>query len=248
MSILSQIGVVVLIVFIILILMRSNKTLEEVSKEGEHFVDEWDLRQQRKAERLIEKEQKKHGEEYAGESRESDGKGDLGESRESDGEADFEKRWEPYEEDDIRGCQEPIEKIPLEEVQDNRSKKIISMNVYKNAGITLIEMDEQHHPVRQVKVDQLPFYIGRSTKNQLVLDDLCVARMHCRIVEKDGAFLLQDVGSANKLFVNGRVEDQVILKNRLTVYIGNVEFQVEMGVPRSGRTQIYQDAGEYYYE
>ena len=64
MSILSQIGVVVLIAFIILILIRSNKTLEEVSKEGEHFVDEWDLRQQRKAERLIEKEQKKHRIEY----------------------------------------------------------------------------------------------------------------------------------------------------------------------------------------
>ena len=72
--------------------------------------------------------------------------------------------------------------------------------------------------------------------------------MHCRIVEKDGVFLLQDVGSANKLYANGRVEDQVILRDKLTVYIGNVEFQVEMGTARSSQTQLYQNAGEYYYE
>ena len=187
MSILSQIGVVVLIAFIILILIRSNKTLEEVSKEGEHFVDEWE-------------------------------------------------------------SGNPAEAIRTEMVQENRNDKIISMHAYKNAGITLIQLNEQHHPVRRVKVDHLPFYIGRSTKNQLVLDDLCVARMHCRIVEKDGVFLLQDVGSANKLYANGRVEDQVILRDKLTVYIGNVEFQVEMGTARSSQTQLYQNAGEYYYE
>ena len=59
MSILSQIGVVILIIFIILILIRSNKTLEDVAKEGEHFVDEWDLRQQKMAERLLQKEERK---------------------------------------------------------------------------------------------------------------------------------------------------------------------------------------------
>lgn len=242
MSILSQIGVVVLIAFIILILIRSNKTLEEVSKEGEHFVDEWDLRQQRKAERLIEKEQKKHRIEYN-----EDGWEDEEESEDSwedEKEEESEDSWK----DDAWERRYPVENPGTEVVPDSRNDKIISMHAYKNAGITLIELDEQHHPVRRVKVDQLPFYIGRSTKNQLVLDDLCVARMHCRIVEKDGVFLLQDVGSANKLFVNGRVEDQVVLRDKLTVYIGNVEFQVEMSMARSSQTQLYQNAGEYYYE
>ena len=231
MSILSQIGVVILIAFIILILIRSNKTLEEVSKEGEDFVDEWDLRQQRKAERLIEKEQKKHRIEY----------------NEDNWEEESEESTDSWEED-VWESGNPAEAIRTEMVQENRNDKIISMHAYKNAGITLIQLNEQHHPVRRVKVDHLPFYIGRSTKNQLVLDDLCVARMHCRIVEKDGVFLLQDVGSANKLYANGRVEDQVILRDKLTVYIGNVEFQVEMGAARSSQTQLYQNAGEYYYE
>ena len=167
MSILSQIGVVVLIAFIILILIRSNKTLEEVSKEGEHFVDEWDLRQQRKAERLIEKEQKKHRIEYNEDNWEE-------ESEEStdNWEEESEESTDSWEED-VWESGNPAEAIRTEMVQENRNDKIISMHTYKNAGITLIQLNEQHHPVRRVKVDHLPFYIGRSTKNQLVLDDLC---------------------------------------------------------------------------
>lgn len=210
MSILSQIGVVILIAFIILILIRSNKTLEEVSKEGEHFVDEWDMRQQRKAERLIEKEEKKL------ESRLS-----LNNQTETDVEPDF-----PEEAD----------------------RKIISMDSYKNTGITLAELNENNQVVRRIKVDRLPFTIGRSSENHLVLDDLCVARKHCRIVERDGQFFLEDVGTANKLFVNGRMTEQVILTNQLKVYIGNVEFCVEINAGRSQRTQLYQNTGEYYYE
>ena len=59
MSILSQIGIVVLIGCIIFILIRSNKTLKEASEEGEHFVDEWALRQQKKEERALEKEERR---------------------------------------------------------------------------------------------------------------------------------------------------------------------------------------------
>ena len=126
--------------------------------------------------------------------------------------------------------------------------KIISMDSYKNPGITLVELDENNQVIRRVRVDKLPFTIGRSTENQLVLDDLCVARKHCRIVERGGQFILEDVGTANKLFVNGKMEEWVVLGDQLKIYIGNVEFLVEMGAERSHRTQLYQNAGEYYYE
>lgn len=227
MSILSQIGVVILIAFIILILIRSNKTLEEVSKEGEHFVDEWDLRQQRKAERLIEKEEKKHQKKLS-----------LSEKSQSDfiEEAEMEEAWDEEP--------EQYEKEPGRK----ENPKIVSMENYRNPGITLIEYDENNQVVRRVKVDRIPFTIGRSTENQLVLDDLCVARKHCRIVEKDGQFILEDVGTANKIFVNGRMEEKVPLRNQLKMYIGNVELLVEMGMERSHRTQLYQSVGEYYYE
>ena len=59
MSIISQIGVVFLIVFIVLVLIRSNKNLKKASEEGENFVDEWALRQEKKEEIKQKREEKK---------------------------------------------------------------------------------------------------------------------------------------------------------------------------------------------
>ena len=127
-------------------------------------------------------------------------------------------------------------------------EKIISMDQYKNTGITLVQLDEGHRPAARVRVTKLPFTIGRSEENMLVLDDLCVARKHCRIVEQNGTFILEDVGTANKIFAGGAVTDHVVLADQSTFYIGNVEFRVEMSMSRSGHTHLYQGAGERYYE
>ena len=59
MSIISQIGVVILIAFIVLVLIRSNKNLKKASEEGESFVDEWALRQEKKEEIRQKREEKK---------------------------------------------------------------------------------------------------------------------------------------------------------------------------------------------
>lgn len=212
MSILSQIGVLILIGCIIFILIRSNKTLEKASEEGEHFVDEWALRQQKKEERRLEKKL-------------------LCETQE-----------ECLKEEN----KEELTQTEQQEYTDN--KKIISMDHYKNPGIILVQLDETHRPVERVRVTKLPFTIGRSEENMLVLDDLCVARKHCRIVDKDGSFVLEDVGTANKIFAGGTITDHVVLNDQLTFYIGNVEFRVEMSGVRSGNTHLYPGAGERYYE
>ena len=59
MSIISQIGVVILIAFIVLVFIRSNKNLKKASEEGENFVDEWALRQEKKEEIKQKREEKK---------------------------------------------------------------------------------------------------------------------------------------------------------------------------------------------
>lgn len=251
MSILSQIGIVVLIGCIIFILIRSNKTLEEASKEGEQFVDEWDLRQQRKAERLLERQEEKQKKQE--EREEKQRQKQILKQRQTE-RIEEEPEWEQPEEASWEDEQPEEEKetwnslkidIPEKEYNDG---KIVSMDQYKNSEITLIQMDEGHRPVRRVRVTQLPFTIGRSKENMLVLDDLCVARKHCRIVPEDGCFVLEDVGTANKLFVNGKVTDRVILDDQLVLYIGNVEFKVEMGIAKSRRTSLYRQTGEKYYE
>ena len=288
MSILSQIGIVVLIGCIIFILIRSNKTLKEASEEGEQFVDEWALRQQKKEERALEKEERRQekeerlrdkkerkknkkellydDEEEWGEDRwnrqddrnqENDWNRQDDRNRENDwNRQDDWNREESWNAADENRCEDGRHRDGgmRGEMQHSGRRsttsreKIISMDQYKNTGITLVQLDEGHRPAARVRVTKLPFTIGRSEENMLVLDDLCVARKHCRIVEQNGTFILEDVGTANKIFAGGAVTDHVVLADQSTFYIGNVEFRVEMSMSRSGHTHLYQGAGERYYE
>ena len=292
MSILSQIGIVVLIGCIIIILIRSNKTLKEASEEGEHFVDEWALRQQKKEEQALEKEERRQEKEerlrekkerkrnkkellYEEEDSREENAWDQEQedewnqggtwNREEDGwnqrdtrnqeEDSWNRKEDGWNQGDTRNQGDTWNREQDWDVdddgdqEDRRSReKIISMDQYRNTGIILVQMDERHRPVARIRVTKLPFTIGRSEENMLVLDDLCVARKHCRIVERNGAFVLEDVGTANKIFAGGAVTDHVVLADQSTFYIGNVEFRVEMGMSRSGNTHLYQGAGERYYE
>ena len=294
MSILSQIGIVVLIGCIIFILIRSNKTLKEASEEGEQFVDEWALRQQKKEERALEKEERRQEKEerlrdkkerkknkkellYDDEeeweedrwnrqdnwNRENDWDADNDSDQEDDwnrqDDRNRENDWnreESWNAADENRCEDGRHRDGgmRGEMQHSGRRsttsreKIISMDQYKNTGITLVQLDEGHRPAARVRVTKLPFTIGRSEENMLVLDDLCVARKHCRIVEQNGTFILEDVGTANKIFAGGAITDHVVLADQSTFYIGNVEFRVEMSMSRSGHTHLYQGAGERYYE
>ena len=286
MSILSQIGIVVLIGCIIFILIRSNKTLKEASEEGEQFVDEWALRQQKKEERALEKEERRQEkEERLRDKKERkknkkellyDDEEEWEEDRwnrqdnwnrendwDADNDSDQEDDWNrenDWNRQDDWNREESWNAADENRCEDGRNRdggmrgemqhsgrrsttsreKIISMDQYKNTGITLVQLDEGHRPAARVRVTKLPFTIGRSEENMLVLDDLCVARKHCRIVEQNGTFILEDVGTANKIFAGGAVTDHVVLADQSTFYIGNVEFRVEMSMSRSGHTHLYQ--------
>ena len=282
MSILSQIGIVVLIGCIIFILIRSNKTLKEASEEGEQFVDEWALRQQKKEERALEKEERRQEkEERLRDKKERkknkkellyDDEEEWEEDRwnrqdnwnrendwDADNDSDQEDDWnreESWNAADENRCEDGRHRDGgmRGEMQHSGRRsttsreKIISMDQYKNTGITLVQLDEGHRPAARGRVTKRPVTLGRSEENMLVLDDLCVARKHCRIVEQNGTFILEDVGTANKIFAGGAITDHVVLADQSTFYIGNVEFRVEMSMSRSGHTHLYQGAGERYYE
>ena len=65
--------------------------------------------------------------------------------------------------------------------------------------------------------------IGRSSKNDVCIDDRLVSRTHCQIIQDDnGQFLLIDCNSANGTFINGlKRHGQVRLKPTDIVRIGN---------------------------
>lgn len=288
MSIISQIGVVILIAFIVLVLFRSNKNLKKASEEGENFVDEWALRQEKKeairqqkeAKKLEiqkEKESKKqkkqqrkqnqqelpvdeaeseeeyvrnYEEEYLSGTEEGDSQdyedsypqGYEGESLRvnTDWLYDYEEQ-EKKRQEHVRP-----EQMPSSFAQETESRKIVPMKKRETTGITLMKLDANHRVMGRYRVNQIPFTIGRSSNNDLVLDDLCVARNHCRIIERDGRYILEDVGTMNKLYVNGMVTTQVPLSDGLRIYIGNEEFQVALEGGRSQSTRLYKNVEGSY--
>jgi hypothetical protein len=62
--------------------------------------------------------------------------------------------------------------------------------------------------------------IGRSPDCEIFLDDVTVSRNHAVLVERDGAFYVEDLGSLNGTFVNRHRIDSVRLENGDELQVG----------------------------
>jgi hypothetical protein len=62
--------------------------------------------------------------------------------------------------------------------------------------------------------------IGRSPDCDIFLDDVTVSRNHAVLVQRDGAFVVEDQGSLNGTFVNRRRIDNAELENGDELQIG----------------------------
>lgn len=69
--------------------------------------------------------------------------------------------------------------------------------------ITLIIYNVETGREERIKVDARRFSIGRSTENELVIEDARLSRRHALIESFDGAAQISDCGSQNGTFVNG---------------------------------------------
>ncbi|MBO0856323.1 MAG: ATP-binding cassette domain-containing protein, partial [Nocardia sp.] len=82
------------------------------------------------------------------------------------------------------------------------------------------------------RADRIPdagLTIGRTSDNDIVVNDPLASRRHARLVKGGDGLVLEDLGSANGTFVNGRREQRVTLRERDIVTIGNVDFVVADG-------------------
>ena len=209
MSLFSQLAILILIGGVTAILLRSNRDLERVCEEGEHFVDEWSLHLARKAEMEIEKEAEKESRrEAAIKNEEMTGPGfpsRMGDARPGS---------EPWR--TKTGRPEPGRPEPW------RPEPGISETFLEPGTLLpLIQvLDGDDKPVRQVVVDRVPFLIGRDPGCHLVIADLCVARQHCRIVQEGAKFFLLDNGTRNRLSTNIGVVDRIQLIDDCRIRIG----------------------------
>ncbi|MBQ4630499.1 MAG: FHA domain-containing protein [Clostridia bacterium] len=69
-------------------------------------------------------------------------------------------------------------------------------------------------------------YIGRSKKCQIYIDDPHMSKSHARIFLRDGHFYIEDLGSTNGSYLNGRKlpRQAIRLKDTDKLTFGNISF------------------------
>jgi pSer/pThr/pTyr-binding forkhead associated (FHA) protein len=69
--------------------------------------------------------------------------------------------------------------------------------------------------------------IGRSAQNDIVIDSLLVSRSHARLECARGQCAVEDLGSANGVFVNGRRVSRAVLSPGDQLRLGDVELMFQ---------------------
>jgi pSer/pThr/pTyr-binding forkhead associated (FHA) protein len=89
---------------------------------------------------------------------------------------------------------------------------------------------------REIELTQNQVTMGRGADNDLVFPDIACSRRHCIVEERNGDFVVSDLGSGNGTLVNGRrIQDQV-LKDGDEIEIGSTILQFNMpGLPADQR-------------
>lgn len=69
--------------------------------------------------------------------------------------------------------------------------------------------------------------VGRSDKNDVILDDGAVSKLHARVVEKQGKHILVDLKSDNGIFVNQRrIHTPQIISQQDDIRIGTFQLRI----------------------
>ncbi|MBF6371246.1 FHA domain-containing protein, partial [Nocardia puris] len=73
------------------------------------------------------------------------------------------------------------------------------------------------------RADRLPpggLAIGRTTDNQIVVNDPLASRKHARLVAGREGLTIEDLGSANRTFVNGTRQERAVLREGDVITLG----------------------------
>ena len=83
--------------------------------------------------------------------------------------------------------------------------------------------------VNELKFDRGPIYVGRQMGSQVFLPDKSVSRQHAVFyTTKDGVWVIEDLGSSNKTYVNSQVVHKTELKHNDIVRIADFLIRVSL--------------------
>jgi adenylate cyclase len=91
----------------------------------------------------------------------------------------------------------------------------------------VIERPGQEQQVFELPADR-PVYVGRAESNDLVLRETSVSRRHAMLSPSlEGSWMIRDLGSANGIFLNGKVVRESALKDSDVLNIGEYSLRYE---------------------
>jgi EAL domain-containing protein (putative c-di-GMP-specific phosphodiesterase class I) len=80
--------------------------------------------------------------------------------------------------------------------------------------------------LRRMRIEPLPFRIGREPGLELVLPSHRVSKRHAEIFESNGALWIRDLHSRNGTFVNHRLVAEAALEDGHILHLGDFEFRI----------------------
>jgi pSer/pThr/pTyr-binding forkhead associated (FHA) protein len=71
--------------------------------------------------------------------------------------------------------------------------------------------------------------IGRAPGSNIVIDDTYASQLHARVFKSDGAFFIEDLGSTNGTYINGRkISYAIELREGDRIKIGKMVFEFSL--------------------
>jgi len=96
--------------------------------------------------------------------------------------------------------------------------------------------------INEFRFDRGPIYIGRHAHSQILLPDLTVSRQHAAIFStQDGTWMVEDMDSANKTYLNGKEIQKAEIKTGDCIRISDFIIEVDLETQIDTGTQIHLD-------
>jgi pSer/pThr/pTyr-binding forkhead associated (FHA) protein len=98
---------------------------------------------------------------------------------------------------------------------------------------------------RVVPLDKPKLVVGREPTCEIHIDNLGISRQHCAFEQRGEAFIVQDLGSSNGTYVNGKKVTEHFLNNDDEVMIGKftLRFKNELQAASPSAVSAQTDAG-----
>jgi hypothetical protein len=94
--------------------------------------------------------------------------------------------------------------------------------------------------VRRVTIEQFPFRIGRAETADLRVESVEVSREHAEIVERNGMWLVRDLGSTNGTHVNGKSIKETLLADGDILRVAETELTFVASVASQFQRMVTQ--------